>query len=104
MAVTMVVAFTGCGDSKKPAASDTEDTSNKEIEAADYYASVQKNAEIYKKYVTLGEYKGIEVEKKTAEVTDEGDIFKRGYGAKSGSRYGDAKEAVRKLINEAGFP
>lgn len=38
-----------------------------------------------------------------AEVTDEGDIFKRGYGAKSGSRYGDAKEAVRKLINEAGF-
>ena len=48
MAVTMVAAFTGCGDSKKPAASDTEDTSNKEIEAADYYASVQKNAEIYK--------------------------------------------------------
>ena len=57
MAVTMVAAFTGCGDSKKPAASDTEDTSNKEIEAADYYASVQKNAEIYKKYVTHGEYK-----------------------------------------------
>ena len=38
-----------------------------------------------------------------AEVTDEGDIYKRGYGAKSGSRFGDSKEAVRKLINEAGF-
>ena len=73
MAVTMVAAFTGCGDSKKPAASDTEDTSNKEIEAADYYASVQKNAEIYKKYVTLGEYKGIEVkvDRSGLEVTDD---------------------------------
>lgn len=73
MAVTMVVAFTGCGDSKKPAASDTEDTSNKEIEAADYYASVQKNAEIYKKYITLGEYKGIEVtvDRSGLEVTDD---------------------------------
>ncbi len=38
-----------------------------------------------------------------AEVTDEGDIYKRGFGAKSGSRFGDSKEAVRKLINEAGF-
>ena len=73
MAVTMVSAFTGCGDSKKPAASDTEDTSNKEIEAADYYASVQKNAEIYKKYITLGEYKGIEVtvDRSGLEVTDD---------------------------------
>ena len=45
MAVTMVAAFTGCGDSKKPAASDTGETSNKAIKAADYYATVQKNAE-----------------------------------------------------------
>ena len=38
-----------------------------------------------------------------AEVTDEGEIFERGYGSKSGSRFADKKEAVKKLINEAGF-
>lgn len=38
-----------------------------------------------------------------AEVTDEGSIYQKGYGSKSGSRFGDSKEAVKKLINEAGF-
>lgn len=38
-----------------------------------------------------------------AEVTDEGSIYTRGYGEKSGARFGDTKEAVKKLINEAGF-
>jgi len=38
-----------------------------------------------------------------AEVTDEGSIHQRGYGEKSGARFGNPKEAVKKLINEAGF-
>ena len=70
MAVTMVAAFTGCGDSKKPAASDTEDTSNKEIEAADYYASVQKNAEIYKKYVMTAYSAAMQVVHNEADADD----------------------------------
>lgn len=38
-----------------------------------------------------------------AEVTDEDDIYTKGYGSKSGARFGNTKEAVKKLINEAGF-
>ncbi len=38
-----------------------------------------------------------------AEVTDEGEIYDTGYGAKSGSRYSSSKEAVKKLLNESGF-
>ena len=38
-----------------------------------------------------------------AEVTDEGEIFSAGYGEKSGTRFSNSKEAVKKLINEAGF-
>ena len=38
-----------------------------------------------------------------AEVTDEDTIFGKGYGSKSGSRYENSKEAVKKLLNESGF-
>lgn len=38
-----------------------------------------------------------------AEVTDEGDIYGKGSGYKSGGRYSNVGEAVKKLINEAGF-
>lgn len=38
-----------------------------------------------------------------AEVTDEGEIYDKGSGYKSGSRFSDVNEAVKKLINEAGF-
>lgn len=38
-----------------------------------------------------------------AEVTDENDLYKKGEGNKSGARYADDKEAVKKLMNEAGF-
>lgn len=38
-----------------------------------------------------------------AEVTDEGDIYEKGSGYKSGSRFSNVNEAVKKLINEAGF-
>ncbi len=38
-----------------------------------------------------------------AEVTDEGEIYDQGYGSKSGSRYSNRTEAVRKLLNETGF-
>lgn len=38
-----------------------------------------------------------------AEITDADDIYSRGKGYTSGSRFSDAKEGVKKLINEAGF-
>ena len=38
-----------------------------------------------------------------AEVTDEGDIYAKGSGQNSRARFSDQKEAVKKLINEAGF-
>lgn len=77
VAVTMVATLAGCGsnnnNSTSNTTSDPNDTSNKEVEAADYYASAQKNAEVYKQYVTLGNYKGIEVtvDKSALAVSDE---------------------------------
>lgn len=38
-----------------------------------------------------------------AEITDADDIYGRGHGYMSGTRFSDPKEGVRKLINEAGF-
>ena len=38
-----------------------------------------------------------------SEVTDLGDIYSDGYGQKSGARFSEYKEAMRKLLNEAGF-
>lgn len=38
-----------------------------------------------------------------AEITDEGEIYGKGSGYKSGSRYSNTIEAVKKLVNEAGF-
>lgn len=77
MAVTMVATLAGCGsnnnNSTNSTTSDSSDTSNKEVEATDYYASAQKNAEVYKQYVTLGNYKGIEVkvDNSSVAVSDE---------------------------------
>lgn len=38
-----------------------------------------------------------------AEVTDEVNIYDKGYGSKSGGRYSSSQEAVKKLLTEAGF-
>lgn len=38
-----------------------------------------------------------------AEVTDEAEIYGKGNGGKSGARYGNSTEAVKKLLNETGF-
>ncbi len=38
-----------------------------------------------------------------AEVTDLGEIYSDGYGDKSGARFAGKTEAMRKLLNEAGF-
>lgn len=38
-----------------------------------------------------------------AEVTDDNDIYNTGAGSKSGARFSNAQESVKKLINEAGF-
>lgn len=74
MSVAMVAALAGCGgNSSGGVVSDPTDTSNKEIEAGDYYSFVQQCADVYKQYVTLGNYKGIEVEvdKSSLTITDE---------------------------------
>ncbi len=38
-----------------------------------------------------------------AEVTDLGDIYSTGYGERSGARFANKAEALKKLLNEAGF-
>ncbi|MFQ8626795.1 MAG: hypothetical protein ACLSA2_10270 [Candidatus Gastranaerophilaceae bacterium] len=38
-----------------------------------------------------------------AEITNEVDIYDKGYGSKSGARYSSSQEAVKKLLTEAGF-
>lgn len=77
LAGAMTVMLAGCSNGSSGTGStttlDPTDTSNQEIEAADYYASVERNAAVYKQYVTLGNYKGIEVtvDKSSLEVTDD---------------------------------
>jgi trigger factor len=75
LTATMAVTLVGCSNSKGSGSVtlDPTDTSNQEVEAADFYATVQRNAEVYKSYVTLGEYKGIEVEidESLYQVTDD---------------------------------
>jgi trigger factor len=75
LTATMAVTLAGCSNSKGSSSVtlDPTDTSNQEVEAADYYATVQRNAEVYKSYVTLGEYKGIEVtiDESQYQITDD---------------------------------
>lgn len=70
-AVVVIVAIVAIvvGFGKK----EETDTSNKAIKAEEYNDSLKSNAEIYKKYVTLSDYKGLEVEvdRSSLEVTDE---------------------------------
>ena len=68
LAATMVVSLVGCGGKKNDA-----DTSNKGISASEYANTVKENAEVYKKFVKLPEYKGLSVavDKSKLEVSDE---------------------------------
>ena len=70
LTATMIASLAGCG---KKNTIDKTDTSNQEITAEQYADVIKSNADIYKTYVTMPEYAGIEVEvdKSLLEVSDE---------------------------------
>ncbi len=74
LAATLVVSLVGCGKKNNNAtATDADDTSNKAITAEEYNATIASNAAVYKKYITLPEYKGIAVtvDKSSLTVSDD---------------------------------
>ena len=74
LAVTLVVSLVGCGKkNNNNTATDADDTSNKAITAEEYNATIASNAAVYKKYITLPEYKGIavSVDKSSLTVSDD---------------------------------
>ena len=75
LAAALVASLAGCGKNSgdNTSGSGSEDTSNKAITAEEYNATIASNAEVYKKYVTLPEYKGVEVtvDKSSLTVTDD---------------------------------
>lgn len=75
LTTAMVLTLAGCESSSNTTTTATRaegDTSNYAIEASDFDAFIKSNAEVYKQYVTLGNYKGLEVEvdKTYLQVTD----------------------------------
>lgn len=74
LAACMVASLAGCGASKKEdTSSNTSSTVNKEISADEYAASITANADVYKQYVTLPTYTGVEVtvDRSSLAVTDD---------------------------------
>lgn len=71
MATALVVSLAGCGDKKSSDGS--AQSYNASVTAEEYAATIKSNADIYKEYVTLPEYKGIEVsvDKSVLDITDE---------------------------------
>lgn len=71
MAAALVVSLAGCGDKKNP--NDGAQAYNASVTAEEFAATIQANAEIYKQYVTLPAYKGIEVtvDKSSLEIAEE---------------------------------
>lgn len=76
MAASMVASLTACGGSDKNNSSDSSSnggsTVNQEIAANQYADTIKSNAEIYKTYISLPEYKGlsVSVDSEQKEVTD----------------------------------
>lgn len=74
LAATLVVSLVGCGKkNNNNTTTDADDTSNKAITAEEYNATIASNAAVYKKYITLPEYKGIavSVDKSSLTVSDD---------------------------------
>jgi len=71
LAAAFFVSFAGCGNNKSSGS--TDDTSNRAMAAKEYSAFVSANADVYKNYVTMPNYKGLEVtvDKSLLEITDE---------------------------------
>lgn len=76
MAASMVASLTACGGSDKNNSSDSSSnggsTVNQEIAANQYADTIKSNAETYKTYISLPEYKGlsVSVDSEQKEVTD----------------------------------
>lgn len=76
MAASMVASLTACGGSDKNNSSDSSSnggsTVNQEIAANQYADTIKSNAEIYKTYISLPEYKGlsVSVDSEQKEVAD----------------------------------
>lgn len=76
MAASMVASLTACGGSDKNNSSDSSSnggsTVNQEIVANQYADTIKSNAETYKTYISLPEYKGlsVSVDSEQKEVTD----------------------------------
>ncbi len=76
MAASMVASLTACGGSDKNNSSDSSSnggsTVNQEIAANQYADTIKSNAETYKTYISLPEYKGlsVSVDNEQKEVTD----------------------------------
>lgn len=74
LAASLAVSLTACGGKKETTQNEgAGSTVNKEITADQYAGTITANAEVYKQYVTLPEYKGVEVEvdRSKLEVKDE---------------------------------
>lgn len=72
LAATVMASLTACGKKEEQNGS-AGSTVNTEITAEQYADTITANAEIYKQYVTLPEYKGVEVtvDKTLLEVSDD---------------------------------
>jgi trigger factor len=76
LVASMVASLAGCGASKsstETTAATTASTMNKEMSADDYAASIATNADIYKQYITLPTYTGIQVtvDRSSLNITDD---------------------------------
>lgn len=75
MAASLVASLTACGGSDKNNSSNSSSgssTANQEIAANQYADTIKSNAEIYKTYISLPEYKGlsVSVDSEQQEVTE----------------------------------
>ena len=73
LAAALTASLTACGGKNNNNTTTTNSSVNQAVTAEEYAATITSNAEIYKQYVTLPEYKGIEVtvDKTSLEVTDD---------------------------------
>ena len=73
LAASLAVSLTACGG-KKTSQDNAASTVNKEVTAEEYAGTITSNADVYKQYVTLPDYKGV-----TEGVTASGDTVKLDY-------------------------
>ncbi len=99
----MIVGRTGAGlDWRIDATKDIADITSLENEKTDFEYTWNDVIKFWSKF-TDGVKQYHPDAYIAAEVTDINDIYSKGKGDKSGTRYSNPQEAVKKLINEAGF-